>query len=131
MARILVVDDDDQIRFMLRIILEREGYEVMDASDGGLALTMLDEIQIDLVVIDIIMPEKEGIQTIIEMRRDHPYLKIIAISGGGYMSAQKYLHSATGFGADLTLAKPIPRVDLLNAVQQLLFPEDQTRRAES
>ncbi len=131
MARILVVDDDEQIRFMLRIILEREGYEVTDAPNGKWALALLVDAPADLVIIDIIMPVKEGIQTIIELRRDYPDLKIIAISGGGYVSAQQYLDSAVEFGADCTLAKPIPRADLLKAVRELLSRPDQEKKAES
>ena len=120
MPRILVVDDDEQIRFMLRIILDRAGYDVQVAPDGKEALAHLAAHPTDLVILDIIMPGKEGIQTIIELRRDFPDLKIIAISGGGYISAQKYLVSAVEFGADLTLAKPISRVDMLQAVRDLI-----------
>ena len=116
---------------MLRIILEREGYEVTDAPNGKWALALLVDAPADLVIIDIIMPVKEGIQTIIELRRDYPDLKIIAISGGGYVSAQQYLVSAVEFGADCTLAKPISRADLLQTVRELLSKTDQEKKAES
>ncbi len=124
-----MVDDDEQIRFILRLALEREGYELEEAVDGKAAMVALSARAFDLVITDIIMPRKEGIQVIKEMRRDHPGLKIIAISGGGYVSASKYLVSATDFGADLTLSKPISRADLLTAVRSLLSGEDKQKSA--
>jgi CheY-like chemotaxis protein len=129
LRRILVVDDDQQIRFMLRMTLEREGYELEEAADGKTALALLARQSFDLVITDIIMPGKEGIQVIKEMKRDQPDLKIIAISGGGYVSASKYLDSATDFGADLTLNKPLSRADLLKAVYSLLAAGNQEREA--
>ena len=129
LRRILVVDDDQQIRFMLRMALEREGYELDEAGDGKTAMALLASKPFDLVITDIIMPGKEGIQVIKEMQRDHPDLKIIAISGGGYMAASKYLDSAADFGADLTLSKPLSRADLLSAVRFLLPEDDQEMKA--
>ena len=78
MPRILIIDDDDLIRQMLRDVLEREGYDVADASDGKQGLRVFMENPADMVVTDLVMPEKEGIEIIMELRRDFPELKIIA-----------------------------------------------------
>jgi DNA-binding NtrC family response regulator len=120
MARILVVDDDDQIRALLRVTLEREGHEVVEAADGNIALTLYHQSPADLVITDIIMPEKEGIEMIMELRRSDPEVKIIAISGGGSMNPVSYLKWASEFGAQRSFTKPIDREDLLTAVGELL-----------
>jgi CheY-like chemotaxis protein len=86
MALILIIDDDNQFRAMLREMLERTGYEFLEASDGKEGLKLYRENPTDLI-----MPEKEGIETIIELRRDFPDVKIIAISGGGQIDAEQYL----------------------------------------
>jgi YesN/AraC family two-component response regulator len=75
---------------------------------------------VDLVITDIIMPEKEGIETIRELQRDFPSVKIIAISGGGRINAQHILEAARSFGVTHTLAKPLGRSELLKAIQELL-----------
>lgn len=120
MKRILVIDDDVQMREMLRQMLEREGYNVRDASDGKVAMRLFAEEPADLVITDIIMPEKEGIEVIREFRRDFPEVKIIAISGGGYVGPQTYLKIAKGMGAMRTFAKPVGRGELLDAVHDLI-----------
>ncbi len=83
MALILVVDDKEPARFTLREILGEAGHEVVEAGDGKAALEQQRAHSIDLVVTDIIMPEQEDVETIIELKRDYPGLKIVAISGGG------------------------------------------------
>ena len=83
MARILIIDDDEQVRRYLRKILEAQGHEVVAASDGKLGIELCREEPTDLIITDIFMPEKEGLETIGELRRDYPDVKIIAISGGG------------------------------------------------
>ena len=83
MARILIIDNDVQILNMLRQTLEREGYDVLKASNGKQGIRLHREEPVDLIITDIIMPEKEGIETILELKRDYPDVKIIAISGGG------------------------------------------------
>jgi DNA-binding response OmpR family regulator len=120
MARILIVDDDIQVRKMLCKALERAGYETVAAPDGKVAMRLFRENPADLVITDLIMPEKEGIETIMELRRDFPQVKIIAISGGGIIEAEKYLYIAEKSGAQLTLAKPFTLRELLEAVQSLL-----------
>ena len=123
MARILVIDDDLQIREMLMQFFERDGYEVSVAPNGQAALELHRRIPADLIITDIFMPEKEGLETIMEFRRDFPAVKIIGISGGGRterMGAEEYLKIATVLGAHKTFSKPFELAKLLEAVRELL-----------
>lgn len=120
MKRILVIDDDVQVRQLLRQMLEREGYEVVDAPDGKEGIRLYRDEPADLIITDIIMPEKEGIGTIFELRRDFPDVKIIAISGGGRLVNKNdclELCRAKGIPA---FSKPFDRKELLEAIQKLL-----------
>ncbi len=119
MALILIIDDDDQIRTMLRAMLERSGYTVLEASDGKEGVKLCRDNSCDLVITDLIMPEKEGIETIRELKRDFPDIKIIAMSGGGRVGPEDYLHMAKMMGAQHTFAKPIEREELLGAIREL------------
>lgn len=120
MARILITDDDNVIRRMVRQVLEKEGYEVVEAPDGAQGLELYRKMRCDLVIADIIMPEKEGIGMIGELMREFPNAKIIAISGGGRVSPADYLKIARDFGAMRTLVKPIRKDELLKDVRELL-----------
>ncbi len=120
MRSVLVIDDDDKVRTMLRQSLEREGYDVLEAGDGKEGLKIFREKGADLIITDLIMPEKEGLETITELRQDYPDVKVIAISGGGRVSPDEYLHLAKSLGAHLTLTKPFEREELLEAVRDLL-----------
>jgi DNA-binding response OmpR family regulator len=120
MARILVIDDEDQIRAMLRLALEREGYQVMEAPNGKLAMRLQTENPADLVITDIVMPEQEGIETIIGLHREFPATKIIAISGGGNIGPANYLIMAKKLGAHHALCKPFGHDELVSAVRDLL-----------
>lgn len=119
MIRILVIDDDFQMREMLGVILERKGYDVKTASDGKAALQLQSKKPFDIVITDIIMPEKEGLETISELRRGYPRVKIIAISGGGQYKPEGYLELAKQHGADRVLAKPFGSWEILGAVREL------------
>jgi len=118
--RILVVDDEEQMRSILRQIMESAGYEVSEAPDGRVALGLCRKKQFDLIITDLIMPEKEGIETIIELKRGFPKVKIIAISGGGRGAPETYLDIAKDIGADHTLAKPFDKEEILKIVKELL-----------
>ena len=120
MARILIIDDEPQLLDMLGQTFEREGYDIVKASNGKEGIKLYRENPVDLIITDIIMPEKEGIETIFELRKDFPDLKIIAISGGGRIEPEEYLDIAKKIGAQRTFAKPVAREDLLNAVRELL-----------
>lgn len=120
MARILVIDDDVQVLDMLYQTLTREGYDVLTASDGREGMRLFREAPVDLIITDLIMPEKEGIETIIELRRDFPDVKIIAMSGGGRIVTKDYLHMAKILGVQQTFAKPVSREQLLSAIFELI-----------
>lgn len=120
MARILVVDDDSHIREMLRFLFESEGHEVLEASEGEAAMRLHLQSPADLVVTDILMPGKEGVQTIIDFRRDFPGIKIIAISGGGIVGPALYLNLAEKFGAQKAFTKPLEVDKLMGAARELL-----------
>jgi len=120
MARILVIDDSTEVQGTYCRMLERAGYEVVAAIDGKEGIRAFCEKQPDLVITDIIMPEKEGFETIRELRSEFPDVKIIAISGGGSTEPEIYLMMAKKFGAMCTLTKPIEREALLEAVQECL-----------
>lgn len=120
MGRILVVEDDKAVRELLRKILERAGHEVTVARNGQEAIQKTRETPPELIITNILMPEKEGLETIQELHRDAPDIKIIAVSGGGQIGPADYLDIARRFGADRTFSKPFDRKELLAAVADLL-----------
>lgn len=120
MARILVIDDEDGVRAIVREMLERAGYEVLDAPEGGKGLELLRERPVDLVITDLFMPEKEGIATIRELRRNFPNVKIIAMSGGGRTRNLDILSDAKRLGAARTLTKPFDPQEMLVTVEEVL-----------
>jgi DNA-binding response OmpR family regulator len=120
MARVLVIDDEQQIRRMIKIALEQEGYDVTLAEDGNAGLAAIRDQPMDLVITDLIMPDKEGIETIIELRKKYPAVPIIAISGGGRVSPKNYLDVARSIGASRVFEKPVALRDLTTAVRDLL-----------
>ena len=130
MARILVIDDEEDIRIVLKEILQRAGYEVDVAADAGEGMELLRANGADLVITDIIMPGKDGVETVYDIRMEFPNTRIIVISGGGNVAPMEYepaaiattayLASATEAGADLALTKPFEREELLQAIKGLL-----------
>jgi len=123
MARILVIDDDVSVRSMLKRILEHDGHQVSEADDGDVGIKRYRDNPTDLVITDIIMPNKEGIETILELRRDFPDIKIIAISGGGRVGPNDYLNAARLLGAKGTFTKPFDTREVLDTVNQLVSAE--------
>ena len=120
MHRILVIDDDHHILLMIKKMLERAGFEVDLAANGDEGLELFEKLSVDLVITDIIMPEKEGLETIREMKRLRSDLKIIAMSGGGKVSSDNYLNTAKIFGATKILTKPFTQKQMVSAVEELL-----------
>ena len=119
MKRILIIDDEPDILMMLKKMLERAGFEVDIAENGESGMQLFHSQSADLVITDIIMPEKEGLEIIREMKQLKPDLKIIAISGGGRLSADNYLDTAKMFGADRAFQKPFRQAELVAAVKEL------------
>lgn len=120
MQKILIIDDEPHILLMLKKMLERQGYEIDMATNGVEGIELMQKTRPDLVITDIIMPEKEGLETIREMIRIKADLKIIAMSGGGKVSAESYLKIAGIFGASRVIAKPFSMKEMTEAVKELL-----------
>jgi Response regulator containing CheY-like receiver, AAA-type ATPase, and DNA-binding domains len=120
MAKILVFDDEPSILLMIKKMLEKAGHEVDIALNGRDGMEQFERNRPDLVITDIIMPEKEGLETILELRKRYPALKIIAISGGGRVGPDGYLPSAKLLGADMVFQKPLVQKEFMKAVSILL-----------
>lgn len=120
MANILVIDDDPHLRAMLRRTLEHAGHVVHEAEDGEEGLAMAQAEPPDLVVTDIFMPRKEGLETIMDLRRTNRGVPVIAMSGGGARGAIEHLETADKMGAACTLTKPFSREEVLAAVASVL-----------
>jgi CheY-like chemotaxis protein len=113
---VLLVDDDDNLREMLKRVLTGVGYEVHEAHNGKEASLVYLQQQPDLVITDIVMPDAEGLGFISEVRQNSRKVKIIAISGGGFGAANQYLRFAQRMGANYTLEKPFTTEELLSIV---------------
>ncbi len=120
MGKIIIIDDEPYILLMLKKMLERAGHEVDLASNGKQGMEIFEKENADLVITDIIMPDKEGLEIILEMKKQRPDLKIIAISGGGRISPESYLECATHFGASRVFQKPFKQKELVSAVNELI-----------
>lgn len=120
MATILVIDDEAQLRKLIVRILEKENHRVIAARNGIEGIKYFQEQHIDLVITDILMPEKDGIEVIREIKKSNPEVDVVAISGGGQLGADQYLKMANKLGAQYTLLKPFQRNDLINIVNHLL-----------
>jgi len=121
MAQILIIEDDIEFRNVLKEMLERQDYEVMVASDGEEGIRMFRDNPAPLVITDIIMPNKEGVETIFEFQRDFPDTKIIAISGGGKLKAEDCIKTASLIpNVKYTFQKPFAMDEMLQAVKEIL-----------
>jgi DNA-binding response OmpR family regulator len=117
---ILLIEDDELFREALADALTERGYPVTQAADGEQGVKLFRAAPTDLVITDIVMPNKEGIATVMELRRDFPKLGIIAMSGGLAQDAQHYLKLAGALGANRTLEKPFAFPALLQAIEEVL-----------
>lgn len=116
---ILLIDDEEPFRCVLRQVLRNAGYDVVEASNGAEGIRYFYEKPADMIITDIIMPEKEGIETIIELKKAHPDVKLIAMSGGGWYGTDIDFDMAKKLGAH-TLNKPFALQELLDVVNELL-----------
>jgi DNA-binding response OmpR family regulator len=120
MARILIIDDDREIRHPLRLALERAGHEVLEAPNGTEGVRLWLDHGADLVITDVFMPEKDGLEVISELRARSPGVKIIALSAGDSTRTLHSLSDARLFGALRTIAKPFRHVEILATIEELL-----------
>lgn len=117
---VCVIDDDEHVRATVGAILRRAGYVVVVAGDGDEGLEVVQKSNAAIVVTDIVMPNREGIETIRELRQRFPEVRILAISGGGSNSGSaNFLEIAYALGADDVLAKPFRMAELLHKVGKL------------
>jgi len=120
MARILLIDDEPLVRRTLQLALENAGHSVATAEDGEGGMALARTLGFDLMVIDVLMPGRDGLETIMEMRREKPNLRILAISGCGHSSRVDFLKLARGLGATRTLEKPFLSGTLIATVGECL-----------
>lgn len=119
MVSILVVEDDAEIRALWAEALSGESCQVLTAPTGVEAVQMVGARQIDLVITDIMMPDKDGIETLLEIKKSHPEIKVVVVSGGGTVLPHSFLGSAELLGADATLEKPVSLKLLQDVVARL------------
>ena len=118
MPSVLIVDDEEAIRRLIRSTLEQAGYHVQEAADGKQGLSQYRQAPADLVIMDILMPDQDGLESILTLRREFPNAKIMAITGGSDMiGILNFLDVARMLGACRTLQKPFEMQQLLDAVQ--------------
>lgn len=120
MKNILVVEDDVGVREFLSTLLRMAGYQLQQAENGIAAMKLSQQYPFDAVILDILMPEKDGLQTIGELRQAYPQTAIIAISGGGPFDQLDLLDVAKKLGAHATLSKPFDAQQLLDALSSAL-----------
>lgn len=118
--RVLIIDDDEQIRVLLEQMMHWAGFEVMVAENGKVAMQLQREQPADLVITDLIMPEQEGLETISRLKKDYEGIKIIAISGGGRIGPEAYLPAALELGADRVFSKPFDVQEIVDTVRAML-----------
>ncbi len=120
MARILLIEDEYMVREALRDALQQAGHEVEEASNGIEGLKCYEQNQADLVITDMLMPQKEGLETIIELKKKYSDVKIFAISGATTRVNIDVLPAAEGFGALRSFYKPVDISELLSAIEETL-----------
>lgn len=120
MARILVIDDEASIRRLLTEVLGAEGHTVIAAASATAAAPHLAAADIDLLITDMMMPDKDGLELLMELRRDHSHLRVIAISGGGQIAWSDVLQVARSLGAWRTIAKPFDLDHMVETVREAL-----------
>jgi len=122
MKHILLIDDDELVLFALTTAMEIAGFKVTQAIHGAdpVIQDVLHQNQPDLIITDIVMPEKEGIELLFELKKQHPTLPVICISGGGRISGVNYLATAEKLGAVKTFSKPLDEDDLIQTIHQIL-----------
>ena len=120
MTRVLVVDDDDDVRAALRKTLLTAGFEVEEAADGAAAIGLHQANPADVLIVDIYMPGMDGIEAMVRLMVEHPGVKIVAISGGGFRDQEDVLKTAARLGAVRTIRKPFTPAEVVTAVREAL-----------
>lgn len=116
MTRVLIIDDEDLVRRAFCLVLGKAGFETVEAASGRWAVDRLGEIAPDLVIVDLVMPDQDGFDTISQIQKIRPELPIIAVTGGGPMGPDRLIQRVTAMGVGLALKKPVDRQELIAAV---------------
>ena len=124
MSALLIGDDVPSIRLIATELLRSSDHAVLQAADGNEAIKIVAAVPIDLVVLDMLMPHKDGLETILALRESHPHIRIVAISSGGRADPTGYLQTAMLFGADATLVKPLCLATFVSTVEEVLSRSD-------
>jgi len=124
MANVLVIDDNDVCRKLIETILVRAGHRVLSARDGYSGIALCLAHRPDIIVTDILMPDKDGLAMINDLKQELPGLKIIAVSGGGSYGPDDYLRQAERLGADFSFTKPFEKAEFIAAVDELIAQPD-------
>jgi DNA-binding response OmpR family regulator len=125
MARVLIIDDDAPTRDVLRQLLNREGYETVEACDGRTGVQCFQAASMDVIILDMLLPEQSGLEVIRALRGADPAVPIIAISGCGPTGPLNFLRVAETFGVQRTFQKPFHLRELLKAVRDLTQGKDE------
>ena len=120
MAYIIIIEDDELTRELYREVLKADGHTILEANDGSEGLKLFEKNDVDLIITDLLMPNVDGMEVIITIRKSQPDLPIIAVSGGGMGTPELYLFAASNFGASMALKKPLSSTDLSSAVKECL-----------
>lgn len=124
MALILVIEDEAQVSALIVRVLAQAGHTVAESRDGNEGLARIGAEEPDLVITDLLMPNRDGLETIMQIKRERPRIKVLAISGGDSFVGHSYLEVAKTLGADEVLRKPFRRAALLEAVERLLASDN-------
>ncbi|MFP4492220.1 MAG: response regulator [Spirochaetaceae bacterium] len=116
--RVLVIDDDDYVRDLYKVALEEQDFQVETAENGKVGVKKYQSFTPDAVVLDVLMPDQEGVETIRELRNLDSTVKVIAVSGGGKIHAKNYLDMMRHFGAVETFEKPVSMKRLIDSIEE-------------
>ena len=122
---VLVVDDDTDVRDLIRLLLEGDGFEVCTATGGHQALECLHSLRLDppvLLITDVVMPEGDGYELLKALPSVAPRTKTLVISGGGLLTPEQYLETARLLGVGTVLRKPFTRAEFLDSIRSVLSP---------
>jgi CheY-like chemotaxis protein len=120
MASILIVDDDPTVRLIARELLRDGDHAIVEAADGDLAIAVIEAVPLDLIVLDLLMPNKDGLEVLRHVKARHPHIRILAVSSGDRIGAVSYLETARVFGADEVMMKPLRLDSFASTVEALL-----------
>lgn len=128
MKKILLVDDEEMIRKMVVAVFNHSEYSITEVCNGVEALKVLETASFDLIITDVIMPDCDGIELVMSVRKKLPDIKVVVMSGGGRVQADHYLNLAEKLGATRVFEKPFDTMEFRQVVHDLLFDDSHTAK---